>query len=152
MGWRGALRSINAANNKAARNKEQMLRAADKAHRKLDQIGDKFQNEYSSEICKLNALQEAFKKAPLSKTGVEFDESVRKFKFNPIKGEKGEIKYSINLSWEPSAMLPDARQLEVDGHFITLEALCFTQFATYVAFKIERIPGVIQDINRLIIV
>lgn len=150
MGWKGTLRTIQSASNKAQRHKDRVHRAADKAHAKLDQMGGKIQEEYAKEVEKLDTLQEAFKKSPITKTGMEYDERQGKFKINPVKDNKGAIQYSIELEWNPSAQLPDARQLEIDGHTITLEALCFAQFATYVAFKIDRVPGVIQDKRKFI--
>ena len=150
MGWRGTLRSINAANNRAARHRERLDRASARAHAGIDKLEGAINLEVAKEVAKLKALEESFKRAPITKTGITFDPAAGKFKLKTIKDEKGHLHYSIDLALSPTNHLPEARQFKVDGHLLTIEAVAFAPYATYAAIKVERAPGQIQEKRKFI--
>ena len=133
MGWKGTMRSISAASNRAARASDRRSRAVSKIHSKAGSVLAALDAEVEKELQRIRKLEEKVCEQPIKALQLWY-EGGGAVQTAPFKEQTGRITYSIqykpptqDVSFEPGAV-------EIGGITITPRAVSVSQYFTAVAF------------------
>lgn len=138
MGWRGALRSLSAANNAAQREQKKRLNAAARAHGQIDRLIGQVERELEGEVAKVAELENKIRLKPLSASGMTFDPSTGRFNLKKIGDDKGKIIWEAQVGFDsdPATWTPGV----VDGaRGYQPIAITTTRLGVFVAFMVSQI-------------
>lgn len=136
MGWRGTLRSINAAANRAERAARRRERALQKTERIADRHLSKMEKSLEAIRKKVEAFETRLTDAPVSKGGVTFSKDGR-WSGTPFQAEVGSVSTGFEVRFGADAVSFDPVQVAFDGFSILMKSCCICSYGTFLAVEIE---------------
>lgn len=131
MGWKGTLRTINAAGKRAARESDRREKAANRAYAKIDRNHDQAIN-------KVTAFERRLKTDPIKALGLTYDKSSG-FDSIPFELSTELFNGSISLTTQGETSASDFSPKQESSELFTLSPLkvLLTRWATIIAIEIE---------------
>lgn len=135
MGWRGALRSINAASRAAERDRQRRANAARRLHNSVDRVVQSLDSEVERDLARIEAAEERIRAKPLSGSGVSFDPQTQRWIFKEISDRTGQIKWNLRAEFTSDTVQGESAAQDA-GRTYELIGLCATRWAVFAAFRI----------------
>jgi hypothetical protein len=150
MGWRAALRSANAAQRRAERERQRQLRDLRKTTQKVDGYVAKLSTEVEEQLRKVAALEERIHREPIRALDLDFAAN-EGWTSKDVKGGKAAIiEYQLRLNFPVAQAVFNPATVDVDECQIRPLACSLSQYATFVAFAVTTVrPSAHLDVvNR----
>lgn len=139
MGWRGTLRSINAAGRQAQRATDRRNRAVSKLHAKASSVLTGLDAEIEKEIQRIEKYEEKIASHP-TKTLQLRHEVGQGWKTAPFKEQTGVVTYEVRYTPPSQDVTFEPASIDVGGIQITPLAISVSQYFTAVAFEARADP------------
>lgn len=137
MGWRGTMRSLQAAQRRAER---QHSKAVGAIHRTHDSQARNMDRDFAGVRRQAVALERRIASDPIEALGIQYSLSGG-FRAQPLLLESGDVSVSISVGVDPEdpegrcRITPDA--LQGPGFRLSVLDICTSRWATFVAFYVD---------------
>ena len=95
MGWRGFLRSVGAANRRAARSSARQRHARESAESSIDRTISKLDAEVERDLVKIARFEERMVERPVTHGGLAFDRSTGFWAFKSLADHSGTVHWNF---------------------------------------------------------
>lgn len=136
MGWRGALRTVAAADRRQKRQTQRQLGQLGRISDQVDRLSENIEAECQRDLVKVADAEARIVDRPLSVGGLAYDRDADTWAFKPIADKTGDFKWTLTAS-----MISDKVGLVggpvVNGARVFMPlAVAFSRWGTFVAFEV----------------
>ncbi len=139
MGWRGVLRSANAASRASARNRQRLDNAERRAYAKVNQVVGRLDQEVERDLERMAKFEGQLAIKPITAGGLRFREP-NQWSFKELSDNTGQLKWAIQAHFKPDAAAL-GEPVEDQGRVYRLKAIAVTQWGFFRAFTVSEGPN-----------
>ncbi len=136
MGWKGALRSISAANNRAKRAQERAARTREKASTQIDRIEDRLEVELARDRARVEQFEAKTTARPITAGGLTYDPKADRWAFKQISDDTGAMRWTLNVALS-SDRATWSKPIVLGALSLAPCAIAVSAYGVFVAFKCE---------------
>lgn len=139
MGWKGTMRSISAAGNRAARASERHSRAVSRIQSKAGSVLAALDSEVEKELQRIEKFEEKVSAHPVKALQLWYENGA--WSTAPFKEQTGRITYSVQYKVPSQDVSFTPGAVEIGGVTITPRAISASQYFTAIAFDASPAAG-----------
>src|SRR5262249_29260952 len=140
MGWRGFLRSLNAADRARKRQNVRVSNAVNRGQHAIDRILAELDAEIERHVQKVSNLEHKIKEKPVTASGITFDSSSGVWAFKPLRNESGKLTWTATIEVR-SNKFRCSGPVDDGNRRYTLVAVAATKWAVFAAMEVKQISS-----------